>query len=101
MAKGGKRAGAGRKPSTIKGIAKRLPADSAALILTEIRANQRWVELANSEDERIRLDTLKYLTDRAHGKAPQSIDLGNKDNVPFRVLVEHIGNKDQASAKAV
>ena|SRR5258707_8662302 len=71
--KGGKRAGAGRPPSTLKGIAKRLPGDSAALILAEINANQKWIALANSKDERIQLDTLKYLTDRAHGKPAQAV----------------------------
>jgi hypothetical protein len=72
--KGGKRPGAGRKPSTIKGIAKKLPRESAEVLLAEINANSKWVSLANSADERIVLDTLKYLSDRAYGKARQSIE---------------------------
>lgn len=72
--KGGKRPGAGRKPSTIKGIAKKLPRESAELLLSEINANSKWVSLANSADERIQLETLKYLTDRAYGKPPQAIE---------------------------
>lgn len=72
--KGGKRAGAGRKPSTIKGITRKLPKETAGLILAEINANSKWISLAQSKDERIQLDTLKYLTDRAHGKAAQTVE---------------------------
>jgi hypothetical protein len=72
--RGGKRPGAGRKPSTIKGIAKKLPRETAEILLTEINANSKWVVLADSKDERIRLETLKYLTDRAYGKPRQSIE---------------------------
>lgn len=80
--RGGKRSGSGRKPSTIKGIARKLPKESAELILAEIKANQKWVALADSDDERIQLDTLKYLTDRAYGKAPQAVEhSGNVDGV--------------------
>jgi hypothetical protein len=69
--KGGKRPGAGRKPSTLKGIAKKLPRESAELLLSEINANAKWVALANSDDERIQLEVLKYLSDRAYGKPRQ------------------------------
>ena len=72
-ARGGKRDGAGRKPRTINTVVKKLPKDTASLILAEIKANQKWVRLANSEDERVQLDVLKYLTDRAFGKAPQEL----------------------------
>jgi hypothetical protein len=72
--RGGRRPGAGRKPSTIKGVARKLPKDTAALILAEIKANRKWVELTSSEDEYIVLGALKYLTDRAFGKAKQSIE---------------------------
>jgi hypothetical protein len=72
--RGGRRLGAGRKPTTIKGIAKKLPRETADLLLTEINANSKWIVLANSKDERIRLETLKYLTDRAYGKPRQSIE---------------------------
>jgi len=70
----GKRPGAGRKPSTIKGIAKKLPAETAELLLSEIKAHAKWIMLANSKDERIVLETVKYLTDRAYGRARQSIE---------------------------
>ena len=69
--KGGRRPGAGRKPSTLKGIAKRLPRETAELLLAEINANAKCVALANSNDERIQLEVLKYLSDRAYGKPRQ------------------------------
>src|SRR6516165_1244518 len=79
--RGGKRPGAGRKPSTIKGIARKLPGETAELLLFEIKAQSKWVALANSKDERIALETLKYLTDRAYGKARQSIEATATSNV--------------------
>jgi hypothetical protein len=69
--RGGARPGAGRKPSTLKGVLKQLPKDQAAGILAEVDADGKWKKLLNSRDERVRLETLKYLTDRAHGKARQ------------------------------
>jgi hypothetical protein len=85
--KGGKRPGAGRKPSTIKGIAKKLPKASAELLLAEINANSKWVTLANSDDERIQLETLKYLTDRAYGKARQAIDANVCAEPPIKRII--------------
>jgi len=87
--RGGKRPGAGRKPSTIKGISKKLPRESAELILAEIKANSMWLVLAKSNDERIRLETLKYLTDRAYGKARQSIEASAERNVGL-VLIHSV-----------
>jgi hypothetical protein len=84
--KGGKRAGAGRKPSTIKGIARKLPRESAELILAEIKANRKWIELANSEDERIVLDVMKYMTDRAYGKAAQAMELSGPEGGAIEVV---------------
>jgi hypothetical protein len=72
--KGGKRAGAGRKPSTLKGIARKLPKETAEILLAEIKAESKWKQLASSDDERIVLDTLKYLTDRAQN-SPRYLSL--------------------------
>lgn len=71
--KGGRRPGAGRKPSTVKGVLKKLPCQSAALILAEINAHDKWLKLLESKDEKIVLETLKYLNDQAYGKAKQAI----------------------------
>ena len=84
--KGGRRPGAGRRPSTIKGIARKLPKESAELLLAEINANSKWVSLANSDDERIQFETLKYLTDRAYGKARQSIDASVDGGTPIQII---------------
>jgi len=84
--KGGKRPGAGRKPSTIKGIVKKLPRFSAELLLAEINANSKWLILATSDDERIVLETLKYLTDRAYGKARQSVETSGTDGGPIQII---------------
>jgi hypothetical protein len=40
--KGGKRPGAGRKPSTVKGIARKMPRESAEILLAEINAQSKW-----------------------------------------------------------
>jgi hypothetical protein len=85
--RGGKRPGAGRKPSTVKGIAKRLPKLSAELLLVEIDANSKWVTLANSPDPRIVLETLKYLTDRAYGKARQTVETSGDGGGPIAFQV--------------
>jgi transposase-like protein len=73
--RGGKRSGAGRKPSTIKGVLKHCAKDTSDLILDKIKANQKWIELCNSEDENIRYKALAYLTDRAFGKPKQSMEM--------------------------
>lgn len=72
--KGGRRPGAGRKPSTVKGVLKKLPCHSAALILAEINAHDKWLKLLESKDEKIVLETLKYLNDQAYGKAKQAVE---------------------------
>lgn len=101
MPKGGKRPGAGRKPHKIKGLLKELPPDTAALILADMDAAKKWRRLADSKDERIVLDTLKYLTDRAYGKPKQAMEHTGAGGRELRVRVEHIGSSygpDKASA---
>lgn len=72
---GGKRKNAGRKPSTVRGLVKKLPGDLAKLILADIDAESRWKALIASDDERIVFEVLRYLTDRAFGKSKQLIDV--------------------------
>lgn len=69
--KGGKRRGAGRPPKKVTEL-KRL---SAAQALEAIDETKSWRECLTAKDLRIRLDALKYLTDRRDGKAPQSVDM--------------------------
>jgi hypothetical protein len=74
MAHGGKRENAGRKPSTFKGVAKKLGKFQAEVLLSKINGNQRWIELATSDDENVSLKAMIYLTDRAYGKAIQPLN---------------------------
>ena len=85
---GGKRKGAGRKPSTLKGVLKCLPKQSAELILQEINAQQKWKDLLGCPDLNIQLKALMYLTDRAYGKAAQAIEHSGPDGGPIQH--EHI-----------
>ena len=55
----------------------------------------KGVALANSSDERIALETLKYLTDRAYGRARQSLQLGGDENGPMALVVKHIGSNGE------
>lgn len=70
MPRGGARPGAGRKKNT-------RPTDQslAGRVLEKAKAEEKWLQLLDSEDEHVVLGALKYLTDRHEGKAPQPIDL--------------------------
>ena len=84
---GGRREGAGRKPSTLKGVLTRFgrqSRDVAKSVLAEIDAFAKWKLLSESPDERIRLDTLKYLTDRAFGKPKQGVELSGVAGAPIQ-----------------
>jgi hypothetical protein len=97
MNHGGSRPGSGRKPSTIKGVTRRLPKDTAELILSEIKANQKWLDLANSKDEYIVLGVLRYLTDRAFGKAKQRIEAQGEGGGAIIFGLQRIGNNAERS----
>jgi hypothetical protein len=90
--KGGARPGAGRKPRNLKTLAKKLPKESAEVILAEIKANQKWVKLADAPDLRLQFEVLRYLTDRAFGKAKQAIEHTGENGGPVqsRILVEFV-----------
>lgn len=70
MPSGGKRAGAGRPTNPVR-IVRKVMAEE---ILGCVDEKALWGGLLSSEDERIRLDTLKYLTDRRDGKPRQTIE---------------------------
>ena len=53
LGRGGRRPGAGRKPSTITGILKRLPPEAAELLIREIKAKAELIQV------QIKLDLLK------------------------------------------
>ena len=82
MGRGGARPGSGRKKKPAVPFS---PKTEAASVLAKLGTehngqelppeNQLWIDLLTAQDLRIRLDTLKYLTDRRDGKARQGIDL--------------------------
>lgn len=67
---GGKRPGAGRPIGALAKIKR----DIAALALKRSDELAIWARLLASEEERIVLDTMKYLTDRRDGKASQPLE---------------------------
>jgi hypothetical protein len=79
---GGKRPGAGRKSN----VAKLLAAKFAAPFFSELEQTKHWKSLLASGDEKVRLDTVKYLTDRLYGKSPQSVDLNANLDIITRVV---------------
>jgi len=110
MAKGGKRAGSGRKAKEVK-IARRNFADA---VLSDPDEQAKWKEMLKANrtfydskgnshtepDNRIRLDALKFIAEHKHGKAPQTLEHTNKGGEGFKVLVEHIGSGFTHSAPA-
>lgn len=62
---------------------------SAADILSNIDETSVWTSLVNSDNEKIKLEAIKYLTDRRDGKASQAILMsGNPaENTPIRHVV--------------
>ncbi len=93
MAKGGKRPGSGRKKKPPLPIAEKKQAESVLELLgTTYKGKQiptehdLWISLMCSPDQRIRLDALKYLTDRREGKPIQRI--AGADDGPIAVAVE-------------
>lgn len=94
MPRGGKRAGAGRKPTKLSVTGNRLKKATAEEILASVDEMEMWQSLLNATqiqsirvigdgesdremetvpDWKIRLESLKYLTDRRDGKPAQSV----------------------------
>ncbi len=85
---GGKRPGAGRKPTRISTIIKKLPKNTAAMILSEINEGGKWTKLLESSDENVVLKSLIYLTDRRDGKPKQSIEASGPGGGPIEADVK-------------
>ena len=87
--RGGHRKGAGRKSKA----SKLLQAGFVANWFTEEFQEIKWKSLAESEDERIVLEAMKYLTDRIHGKAKQAVEHSGPEGGPIRaaVTVQFVG----------
>src|SRR5262249_18625756 len=87
---GGRRAGAGRPKGSL-GRKKLVSQDIAIKILHSIDEKRAWTELLASMDQRIKLEALRYLCDRAYGKAVQAVDLQANVNSVFQIIVERVG----------
>lgn len=81
--KGGKREGAGRKSKAVKLV----EAGFVAAYWSLLEQEKFWKSMLKSEDERIKLDAGKYLTDRLYGKAPQSVDMTSKGESIAQIIV--------------
>lgn len=81
--RGGIRKGAGRKSKASKLIEVGFVASWFTAEFQEIK----WKSFIESDDERIALDAIKYLTDRLYGKAPQSLDLNHAGEVGIKTIV--------------
>ena len=69
-------------------------------ILGSVDEVSLWQELLCSQNEKIKLEALKYLTDRRDGKAPQSFVIGQEeDTMPvemtFHFQRPHESNDDR------
>lgn len=83
MPRGGKRPGSGRKAKNPKTILARIDKVTAAMILAQIDENQIWLRHINSENARISLDALKFLTLMRDGKPKQPLEHSGPDGAPL------------------
>ena len=84
--RGGFRNGAGRKSKASKLI----EAGFVASWFTSEFQEIKWKSLVNSEDERVSLDAIKYLTDRLYGKASQGLAISALDGGPIQYVTKSI-----------
>lgn len=66
--------------------AKKAAVDIAARALAAVDQLAIWKQLLKSADEKIRIEALKYLTDRAHGRPAQAINLGGSEGGPLEIF---------------
>ena len=61
---------------------------SAAEILGSVDEIGIWREILTSQDVRVKLDAIKYLTDRRDGKAKQAFEHSGADGAPLSIVVK-------------
>jgi hypothetical protein len=66
---GGRRPGAGRKPSTIQGILKRLPKEAAELLTREIKAKAELIRVEIKLDMLRKAKVAEEIPQAAHGES--------------------------------
>jgi len=81
MNRGGKRTGAGRKPGA-RALVTRCKAEA---VLATVNEEKIWQRLMRSRNDRIVLDSLKYLTDRRDGKAVQAMEVSGPEGGPMEL----------------
>jgi|SRR5581483_2348226 len=97
MARGGKRSGAGRKPSPLKGV--RVSASFAARLLRDLDHEAQIKQLyAECGDARLRLHILFRLMEWEHGKPVQQVRLANPEGEKFQVEVDLVSPIDRLKA---
>lgn len=99
MPRGGQRAGAGRKPKprlTLKATKNTATKVLDSLAKHGLTEEQRWLQLLDALDLRLRFDALKYLTDRRDGKPMQLVraegEIEHDHTGEVNVTVEFIGD---------
>jgi hypothetical protein len=73
--RGGRRPGAGRKVKRIKALVKRCDKVTAAMVLAAVDEQSKWLEFIESDDERVALDAMKFLTQMRDGRPKQQINV--------------------------
>lgn len=90
---GGKRKGAGRKVGSRTAV-QQAAIDIAAAVLNEIDAKQHWLALLRCGDNKVIADVMKYLTDRAHGKARQPVSGDSDAPILHKLILVDAGSQD-------
>lgn len=85
--KGGARPGSGRKSNATKLV----EAGFVCNYWGALEQEKFWKSMLACEDDRIKLDAGKYLTDRLYGKASQAVALSDPDGDKLEFVVRHIG----------
>jgi hypothetical protein len=75
---GGRRPGAGRKVKRIKALVKRCDKVTAAMVLAAVDEQSKWLEFIDSDDERVALDAMKFLTMMRDGRPRQTVQVDEK-----------------------
>lgn len=86
MPSGGKREGAGRKPSAVKGLETVIAQNLFDVLGGESKAWESLMQAARAHDPRLVFDILRFWTDRKYGKARNI----NENNITGKIQHEHI-----------
>lgn len=97
--RGGKRRNAGRKPvlrTVLRAAITQIKKATAADILSTVDEIKAWQAKLESEDERVSLQALMYLTDKRDGRAVQTVVNANASSNSAERLAEILARADAA-----